>query len=344
MTEQTQARLAFIGCGSFCTASILPGVARSEIIDIVAMCDIDRDRAEDRARRFGARRVYTDSEEMLDTEELDGVFVIGAAPQQYELAPQVMKRGIPVYVEKPSANTSAQAVELARIAEQHGTWGQVGFMKRFCEAYLMGQEIVNSEEFGDIATVSVKFAQGDYPQIWGIDSARRAFLIGQCVHIFDLARFFGGDIAAVSSLYTERTETQSAYMINVEFASGAIGQINITGLESSKAFSDIEERLEVAGDMQVLTINDMMCIDWKRRQDWLSEPVRRGRFSSRYAPALLTVVDGYTFHGYKGEAEHFARRCLGEVAEGPDLWDSARALAIGEAVYESVQTSQRVTV
>ncbi len=344
MTADKKARLAFLGCGGFCTASILPGVARSGIIDIVAMCDIDRERAEDRARRFGGSRVYTDYEEMLDKEQVDGVFVIGPAPQQYELAPKVLERGIPVYVEKPSANTSAQAVEMAGIAEKHGTWGQVGFMKRFCEAYTIGKEIINCAEFGSIATVHIKFGQGDYPQIWGIDSARRAFLIGQCVHIFDLARFFGGEVKAVYSLYTERTETQFAYLINVEFANGVIGQINITGLESSKAFSDIQERLEVAGDMQLLTIEDMASVDWKRKEDWLSEPVRRGKFSSQYRPALLTVVDGHTFYGYKGEAEHFARRCLGEVCEGPDLWDSARALAIGEAVYESAQSGQRVVV
>ena len=98
MTADKKARLAFLGCGGFCTASILPGVARSGIIDIVAMCDIDRERAEDRARRFGGSRVYTDYEEMLDKEQVDGVFVIGPAPQQYELAPKVLERGIPLYV------------------------------------------------------------------------------------------------------------------------------------------------------------------------------------------------------------------------------------------------------
>ena len=37
---------------------------------------------------------------MLDTEELDGVFTIGPAPQQYQLAPVVLSRGLPVYTEK----------------------------------------------------------------------------------------------------------------------------------------------------------------------------------------------------------------------------------------------------
>ena len=129
MPEQRQARLAFIGCGSFATASIFPNIPLVPQIDLVAVCDIDRAKAERNARNYGARRAYTDMEEMLDREKPDGVFVIGPAPQQYQLAPHVLRRGIPVYVEKPSANTSAQAKELAELAEKHGTWGQVGFMK-----------------------------------------------------------------------------------------------------------------------------------------------------------------------------------------------------------------------
>ena len=52
----------------------------------------------------------------------------------------------------------------------------------------------------ELGPAKVKFAQGPYPQIWGIDSPRRAMLIGQLCHIFDLARFFGGDVETVSAI------------------------------------------------------------------------------------------------------------------------------------------------
>ena len=179
MAEQRQARLAFIGTGGFCSASISPNLAFIPEIDVIASCDIDRTRAEAHARKFGARRAYDDLDEMLDKEELDGVFVIGPAPQQFLLAPKVLERGLPVYVEKLSANTSAEAKELAELAEKHGTWGQCGFMKRFAHAYNVAQDILAREEFGPVHLVTAKFGQGPYPQIWGIDSYKRAFLIGQ---------------------------------------------------------------------------------------------------------------------------------------------------------------------
>src|ERR687888_140041 len=76
MTEQRKARLAFIGAGAFATHSIYPQVHLVPQIDLVAVCDIDRAKAERNARNFGARAVYTDLEEMLDREKPDGVFCI----------------------------------------------------------------------------------------------------------------------------------------------------------------------------------------------------------------------------------------------------------------------------
>ena len=77
MPDQPQAKLAFIGCGGFATASIFPNNHLVPQIDLVAVCDLDEARAQRNARTFGARRVYTDLHEMLDKEELDGVVVIG---------------------------------------------------------------------------------------------------------------------------------------------------------------------------------------------------------------------------------------------------------------------------
>ena len=60
MSEDRKAKLAFIGCGGFATSSIFPNIHLVPQIDLVAVCDLDRTKAERNARNFGARRVYTD--------------------------------------------------------------------------------------------------------------------------------------------------------------------------------------------------------------------------------------------------------------------------------------------
>ena len=344
MEAQRQAKLAFIGCGGFATHSIFPNIHLVPEIDLVAVCDLDRDKAERNARNFGAQRVYADMDKMLDTEELDGVFVIGPAPQHYALAPHVLKRGIPVYVEKPSANTSAEARELAELAEKHNTWGQCGFMKRFAHVYLMAKDIVGRPEFGPLHIVKCKFAQGPYPQIWGIDSAKRSMLIGQICHIFDLTRFFGGDVKTVQALYHEVTPTQFAYAVNLEFQSGAIGQLDVNGLACKQGFRDIWETLELVGLETNVICDDMMHLRWEDREDFTAAVPRAGRYEHRFVPAWTGLRAGGVSYGYQGEVANFAKRCLGQIDTGPDLWDSYHSLKLGEAIYDSAHGAGVVTI
>jgi predicted dehydrogenase len=334
-SEQRKARLAFIGAGGFATARIYPNIHKVPQIDLIAVCDIVEEKAERNARNFGARRVYTDLEEMLDKEELDGVFVIGPAPQQYELAPHVLRRGIPVYVEKPSANTSAEARELAEIAEANDTWGQVGFMKRFAWVYAMAKDIINRPEFGEIHMVNAQWGQGSYPQIWGMDSAKRSMLVGQLVHIFDLVRFFGGDVATVSAIFKQVTDTNYAYLVTLEYRSGAIGQLNLNSIQGSHGTRDSIERLEVCGLTTYVIVEGKMFLKWQPKEDWTDAVPKAGRYVHCYEPTWTGFGDSQDSYGYLGEVEHFALRCLGEREGGPDLWDSYQALRLAEAVYES---------
>lgn len=344
MSEQKKAKLAFIGCGNFATANIFPNIATIPEIDLVAVCDLDREKAERNARNFGARRVYTDMEEMLDKEELDGVFVIGPAPQQYKLAPHVLRRGIPVYVEKPSALTSAEAKELAELAEAHGTWGQVGFMKRFAHVYKMAKEIINREEFGPLHKVNCKFAQGPYPKIWGIDSAKRAFLIGQICHVTDLVHYFAGPARRLHAFYHEVTPTQFAYTVNVEYASGALGLLDFNSLETKQAFRDIIEELELVGLGTNVVCENMLTMKWQDREDFVTSVPQAGRYVHAFSPTFTGIGNTRVAFGYHGEVAHFAKRCLGQVTGGPDLWDSYRSLVLGEAIYDSAETGQTVDV
>ncbi|NUP98797.1 MAG: Gfo/Idh/MocA family oxidoreductase [Armatimonadetes bacterium] len=344
MASQRQARLAFIGCGGFATASIFPNIPSVPEIDLIATCDVVAEKAERNARNFGARRWYSNAEEMLDKEELDGVFVIGPAPQQYELAPMVLKRGLPVYVEKPSANTSGEARELAELAERHGTWGQCGFMKRFAYVYRIAKEIMAQQEFGPLQMANIKFGQGPYPQIWGIDSYKRAFLIGQCCHLFDLARYMAGDVASVSALINEAGENRCGYLINAAYANGAIGQINLNCYENSVGFRDIQERLEVYGAGQSIHCEHMRSVRYFASADWTKAVPNTGPFTYDYNPSWTGTANSRDQYGYLGEVRHFALRCLGEVSDGPDLWDSYESLRFGEAVYDSAHGAGTVTI
>ena len=351
MSGPRKARLAFVGCGGFTNASIFPCFPMVPRAEVVAVCDIMEDKARAASRFFNACPVYTDMNKMLDEIEVDGVFAIGPAPQQHAVAPQIMKKGIPVYVEKPSANTSKDALEMVKIAEDNGVWGQVGFMKRFAPAYRMAQNIMAKPEFGQLNMVQCKWGQAAYPQIWGIDSAQRAFLIGQCCHLMDLIRYFGGDVATVQTICREAPQnpedphvsTRIAYLTNVTFQSGVIGQLNLSCMESG-GFRDLDEKLELTSMENLVTVHRVSHVNWRRAEDWDDTPTNSGWYSYDYDSRGMSVRSSHAANGYVGEVEHFALRCLGEVDKGfsGDLMDSVKSLQIGEAIYESAHNGGKI--
>lgn len=352
LSEPRKARLAFVGCGGFTNASIFPCFPMVPRAEVVAVCDIIEEKARAASRLFNACPVYTDMDRMLDEIEVDGVFAIGPAPTQYEVAPRILKRGIPVYVEKPSANTSVEALLMVKVAEDAGTWGQVGFMKRFAPSYQMARAIMHKPEFGQLNMVNCKFGQGPYPQIWGIDSAQRAFLIGQCCHLMDLIRHFGGDVATVQTICREAPQnpddrhvsTRISYLTNVTFQSGAIGQLNLNCMEAKHGFRDLDERLELVSMENIVTVHRMCHVTWRKADDWDDTLPLTGWYSLEHDARGLGVWTAHRQIGYVGEVEHFALRCLGEVDQGVsgDLMDSVKSLQIGEAIYESAHNGGKV--
>jgi UDP-N-acetylglucosamine 3-dehydrogenase len=345
MTETGKARIAFIGCGSHCRMALLPSMPQLTNADLVAVCDVQADLAETAARQFGALRWYTDHRRMLGEEQLDGVCVIGSPQMHVELGLEVLAAGLPLFVEKPSAINVAEAERLARAADAAELWGVVAFMKRHSVGYRMAKEIVSRPEFGAIEAVSARWGQGDYPSIWGIESPALSFLTGQVVHIFDLVQAFCGPAAEVFARYQEVTANAFAFAVNVHFASGAVGSLDLNTIDATQAWRDFTERLILSGHGAHVTIDNMLGLTYLPPDDWLEVPdLNIGRLLKIWQPTGPAVRKAEEVIGYRGELAHFADCCLRKQPATASLWDGVAALGVTEAVWESVQTGRNVTI
>ena len=149
------ARIAFVGAGNHSTGSLYPNIAHIPEFDLVAVCDLDEDRAAYTARRFGAQEYYTDLDVMLNTVEPDGVCVVGPPEMYHSIGMHCLSRGFPTFVEKPPAPDFERCKELVAVAEAQDTFGVVGFMKRLAPANLVTRESMNTDSFGELGTVSL---------------------------------------------------------------------------------------------------------------------------------------------------------------------------------------------
>lgn len=67
-------KVGFIGAGNLASRRIYPCLKYAPI-SLEAVCDLDRAKAEENARLFGGKRVYTDYTLMIEELDLDAVIV-----------------------------------------------------------------------------------------------------------------------------------------------------------------------------------------------------------------------------------------------------------------------------
>ncbi len=97
-------------------------------IELVGIADLDRDRADEIAKKFGTVS-HLDYRELIAN--VDAVSIVSPTVTHYEIAQEFLKKGMDVLVEKPITVTVPQAEELVRIAGESGRILQVGHIERF---------------------------------------------------------------------------------------------------------------------------------------------------------------------------------------------------------------------
>lgn len=338
---ETPARIAFVGCGGHASGSLYPQFHFIDEIDLVAVVDSVEEKRLRMQRRAGARKAYAGVEEMLDQEQPEGVCIAGPPQMHYEVGLQVLSRGIPIFVEKPSAIDFAHGYELAEAARKAGTFGMTAFMKRFGTAYEKAKEITQREEFGPVSMVSLRFSHGAYPCIWGITDPALACLIGCQCHAFDLVRYFAGDLTEVYARLCDRGEGRFAFAVAFQAEGGAVGLLNSNATDDPGW--NIRESLNVSGVLCSVDVEDAIRLDYRPRQPWDSDLANLWHREGLYAVPHATAYGyGGSHLGYTAELRHFAQCIRGEVDNRSSLYDGAASLAIAEAIWESAHSGQPV--
>ncbi|MBC8229930.1 Gfo/Idh/MocA family oxidoreductase [bacterium] len=210
-------KLGIIGAGGLSTKKIYPSLSYIPQVKLEAVCDLDENKAKRNAEKFGANLVFTRMEQMLDEAELDAVIICIGPEQHAQLAPIVLKAGLPVYTEKPPAVNAEDALAVARVAEETGKLCMTAFKKRYTPLYVRMKEQMGTDRFGKPAMLVIQRSFSRYNNT----SPRGTFLLDFCIHLIDLAPWLMGKVTAVHALSPE----PNTWAIQIVFESGAAGSI-----------------------------------------------------------------------------------------------------------------------
>lgn len=188
-------KVAVIGIGEQSWDNILPSLAQIPTITTVAVCDIDKSRADLAAKKYGAKAFY-DYRAMIETEELDAIVVASYPDVHYEVAKLALKKQIAVFIEKPPTFTSEELQEIISLNKGNVVTG-VGLNFNYAEAVNMVDKLSVKEDFGKIKFISISH-YGNKPKepIWGLKSTVKSFLLAQAIHPIGFLTKYGENLVS----------------------------------------------------------------------------------------------------------------------------------------------------
>jgi predicted dehydrogenase len=138
---------------------------------LVAVCDIDEDRAKAVAAGMGVN-AYTDLEEMLGKEKLDVCLVATQAESHHVIARALAERKVNIITETPIALTIPCADAMIKAARENGVLLEVSENARRWPHERLKGKIVESGLIGDVREFYLSYTSGSYHGV----SAIRAIL------------------------------------------------------------------------------------------------------------------------------------------------------------------------
>lgn len=144
-------RIGIVGCGGIANGKHLPAIKRNGNYEIVAFCDIIKERAEKAKKDYGTEdaRVYTDYNELVK-EELDAVYVLTPNKSHSDISIAAMKAGKHVMCEKPMAKSYADALKMIETAKETGKLLTIGYQNRYRQDSLYLKKSCENGDLGEI--------------------------------------------------------------------------------------------------------------------------------------------------------------------------------------------------
>jgi len=143
LNSKQKIRAGVIGVGHLGQYHVQKYGAMPEV-DLVGVMDIDRERAESIARRYGTR-TFERHDDLL--EMVDCVSLAVPTEDHYALSMDILSRGVHLLVEKPITCLSDQARRLIALASEKGLVLQVGHVERFNPAVRRMETLLNRPVF-----------------------------------------------------------------------------------------------------------------------------------------------------------------------------------------------------
>jgi predicted dehydrogenase len=178
---------------------------------------------------------------LRDGLDWDPHFVVIATPTHLhaEQTLEVVRAGVPVFVEKPLSHSEAGLGEISDLVQSKGLCSLVGCNMRFHPGPAKVKQLLEEKRLGHILFARVHTGSylpewrpnTDYRSNYAARAATGGGCILDCIHEIDLARWYLGDVDSVfcyaARLSSLEIETEDVAVLICRHAVGAISEIHL---------------------------------------------------------------------------------------------------------------------
>lgn len=317
--SNTMLRIGVIGTGGMGGRHARNLAQRTPGVQVVAVMDIDRARAETVAEECNQARAFTDAHALIADADVDAVVVASPDATHAKLALACIQAGKAVLCEKPLATNLDDAREVLQAETKVGRrLIQVGFMREYDPAHRQIERIVRSGEIG-----RPLLFRGLHTNVSTGQPRTVEDVIGNsAIHDIHSARWFLSD--EVIQVYArhlpaspQSPESCRLALLQLTFAGGGLAIIEM----NADAGYGYEVSVDVVGETG------------SAGSDGLSAAVIRRNETKRQIidPDWLVRFDA----AYMAEVQAWTQAVRNGSATGPSTWDGYTSLVIADACVRS---------
>ena len=299
-------KIAIIGAGGIARKAYFPLLGCWPGIQITGLYSRTQATLDQAKSEWGFINGTTEIDRILESKP-DAAIVISSTESHYQFCRLFLENGVDVFSEKSLTPDSKQAFELGEIAEKNNRILAVGFNRRYALLYKQAKEIFGGRRIQFALFQKHRTGQGDKTLF--------KLYLDDIIHQIDLARFFCGDLQALSTAVTMENGMVAGTVSNLKLPGD--GQCVIAASKLSGAWNESAtlhgEGMTVhidAFDRMTVSHNDHVEVyGTDRPGKWIRDMRERG---------------------FQGELEHFFDCVRTRQEPLTNAWEAGKTLELVE--------------
>jgi predicted dehydrogenase len=346
-------RLGVLGLGNIAPLNV-QGYLEHDRCDVVALCDNQVERAEMFATQWGVPTVYPDLDDLLADDSIDAVEILTPTHLHHDHVMAALAAGKHVSVQKPIANTVAEAREMEAEAARSGKVLRISECYTHYPPLERAKELIRSGAIGKPSAIRIRTVVGQTDSafqaglqadgyVWRLNKlSPGGHLFDDMVHKYAMAQWLvDQDVVSVQAVMRRRDLFFEPCAAVFEYEDpDLLGTFDVSyapRMWMRSSYYGADEFFEVQGDEGFVWVT--RCTG--EMMDLPPVLLYQGDQSDPHTVEINDIEADWGL-GFTRSSAHFIDSLLAGTAPDLSAEDSIKVLQLCFAVYEASNTQTRV--